>query len=122
MSNGGFSPGVKRLERVANHSLVPKLRMNGVIPLFTNTSPWRDTKLSKETTSPCVYQYYTSQDGSVGIGTGYGLDDRIIGVRFTAGAGNFSLRHRIQTDSEAHPTSYPMGRGGSFPGGRAAGA
>jgi hypothetical protein len=33
---------------------------------------------------------------------------------------NFSLHHRIQTGSVAHPTSYPMGTGGSFPGGKAA--
>jgi len=30
---------------------------------------------------------------------------------------NFSLHHRVQTDSEAHPASYPMGTRGSFPGG-----
>jgi hypothetical protein len=42
----------------------------------------------------------------VGIATGYGLDDRMIGVRFPPGAGNFSLRHRVQTGSGAHPTSY----------------
>jgi len=46
----------------------------------------------------------------------YGLDDRMIGVRFPAGAGNFSLRHHVQTGSGAHPASYPMGTGGCFPG------
>jgi hypothetical protein len=56
---------------------------------------------------------------SVGISTGYGLDDRIIGVRFPASAGNFSLRHRAQTGSGAHPASYPMGTGSSFPGAKA---
>jgi hypothetical protein len=25
------------------------------------------------------------------------------------GAGNFSLHHHVQTGSEAHPASYPMG-------------
>jgi hypothetical protein len=29
-------------------------------------------------------------------------------VRFPAGAGNFSLHHRVQNGSGAHPTSYPM--------------
>jgi hypothetical protein len=43
----------------------------------------------------------------VGIATGYGLDDRGVGVR-------------VQTGSEVHPASYPMGTGGSFPGGKAA--
>jgi hypothetical protein len=58
----------------------------------------------------------------LGIASGYGLDDRMFGVQFPAGAGNFSLRHRVQTCFSAHPTSYPMGTGVSFPGGKAAGA
>jgi hypothetical protein len=38
-----------------------------------------------------------------------------------AEAENFSLHHCIQTASGAHPTSYPMGTGGSFSGIKAAG-
>jgi hypothetical protein len=53
-----------------------------------------------------------SRDSSVGIATGYGLDDRMIGIRIPAEAGNFFLRHRVQTGSEAHLASYPMGAGG----------
>jgi hypothetical protein len=34
----------------------------------------------------------------------------------------FSLVHIVQTGSEVHPTSCPMGTGGSFPGGKTAGA
>jgi hypothetical protein len=34
----------------------------------------------------------------------------------------FSPLQIVQTGSEVHPTSYPMGTGGSFPGGKAAGA
>jgi hypothetical protein len=49
-----------------------------------------------------------SRDGSVGIATGYGLDDRMVRVRFSAGAGNFSLYHRVQTVSGAHPAFHPM--------------
>jgi hypothetical protein len=60
-----------------------------------------------------------SRDGSVGIALGYGLDDRGSRVRFPAGAGNFSLYH--QNGSGAHPASYSMGSGGSFPWGKAAG-
>jgi hypothetical protein len=56
------------------------------------------------------------------IATGCGLEGRGSGVRFPAGAWNFSLLHRVQTSSEVHPASYPMGNGGSFPGGKAAGA
>jgi hypothetical protein len=62
------------------------------------------------------------RDSSVGIALGYGLDDRGSGVRFPAGAGSFSLNHRVQNGSGAHPASYPMGTRGPFPGGKAAGA
>jgi hypothetical protein len=64
----------------------------------------------------------TSRDSSVGIALGYGLDDRDSRVRFTAGAENFSLHHNVQNGPGAHPVSYPMGTGGSFPGSKAAGA
>jgi hypothetical protein len=56
-----------------------------------------------------------SRDSSVGIVTGYGLHDWMIGVRVPAGAGNFCLPHHVQTGSGAHPASYPMGTAGSFP-------
>jgi hypothetical protein len=62
-----------------------------------------------------------SRDSSVGIVLGYGLDDRGSRVCFPAGAGNFSLHLRFQNGSGAHPASYPVGTGGSFPGGKAAG-
>jgi hypothetical protein len=39
------------------------------------------------------------------------LDDRMIGIRLPVGAGNFSLRHHVQTGSGAHPASYPMSTG-----------
>jgi hypothetical protein len=44
------------------------------------------------------------------------------GVRVPAGAGNCYLYRRVQTGSEAHPASYPMGTKGSFSGSKAAGA
>jgi hypothetical protein len=46
------------------------------------------------------------------IALGYGLDDRGSRVRFPAAAGNFSLHHRVQNGSGAHPASYPMGTRG----------
>jgi hypothetical protein len=62
-----------------------------------------------------------SRGSSVGIATVYGLDDREVGVLVPVGS-VFSLLHIVQTGSGAHPTSYPMGTGGYFPGGKAAGA
>jgi hypothetical protein len=47
-----------------------------------------------------------SRDRSVGIALGYGLDDRGSRFRFPAGAGNFSLHHRVQNGSRSHPPSY----------------
>jgi hypothetical protein len=48
----------------------------------------------------------------------YGMDDRAIEVRSPTGAG-FSSSPCVQTGSGTHPASYPMGTGGSFPGGNA---
>jgi hypothetical protein len=45
---------------------------------------------------------------SVSIVIGSGLDDRGSRFRFRTGAGNFSLHHRVQNGSGAHPASYPM--------------
>jgi hypothetical protein len=69
----------------------------------------------------CSYHLtYSRRDSSVAIALGYGLDDRGSRVRFPAGAGNFSLHHRVQTGSGTHPASYPVGTRDSFPGGKAA--
>jgi hypothetical protein len=65
---------------------------------------------------------HKSRDSSVGIALGYGLDDHGSRVWFPAGAGNFSLHHRVQNGSGAHPASCPMGTRGNFPGSKAAGA
>jgi hypothetical protein len=51
-----------------------------------------------------------------------GLRDGCSGVRVPAGAGNFSLHHRVQTGSGTHAASCPMSTWGSFAGGKAAGA
>jgi hypothetical protein len=62
-----------------------------------------------------------SRDSSVGIATGYRLDDQVCRVQFPVGAGNFS-QHHVQTGSGSHPASYTMGTRGSFPGNKVAGA
>jgi hypothetical protein len=46
----------------------------------------------------------------------------MIGVRVPAGAGNFSLHHRVQTGSGVHPASDTMGIRAPSSGGKAAGA
>jgi hypothetical protein len=51
---------------------------------------------------------------------GYEMDDQGSGVRFPAGAGNFSLHHRVPNGSGTQPAPFPMGTRGSFPGGKAA--
>jgi hypothetical protein len=48
------------------------------------------------------------------------LDDR--GSIARRGNEFFSFHYRVQTGSGTHPASYPMGTGGSFPGGKADGA
>jgi hypothetical protein len=65
---------------------------------------------------------FKSRGSSVGIATGYGLDDRGSRVWFPAGAGSVSPHRRVQNGSGTHSASYPMGTGGSFPGGKADGA
>jgi hypothetical protein len=53
-----------------------------------------------------IHSNIKRRDSSVGIALGYGLEDRSSRVRFLAGAGNFSLRHRVQTGSG--PTQPPI--------------
>jgi hypothetical protein len=62
-----------------------------------------------------------SRDSSVGIATGYGVTTKGSEFEFPWGQ-EFSLLHVVQTGSGVHPASYPMGTGGSLPGGKAAGA
>jgi hypothetical protein len=70
----------------------------------------------------CLFNIFAASHSSVGIALGYGVDDRGSRVRFPTGAGNFSLHHRVQKGSGAHPASYSMDTRGSFSGGKAAGA
>jgi hypothetical protein len=62
-------------------------------------------------------QYLCQPVTSIGIVNG--LQDGRPGFDSWQGKGHFSLRHSVQTGPEAHPTSYPMATGGSFPGGKA---
>jgi hypothetical protein len=62
-----------------------------------------------------------NRDSAVGIATGYGLDDRGVGVRVPVGSRILSSPRRLDR-LWVHATSYPVGTGGSFPRGKAAGA
>jgi hypothetical protein len=61
-----------------------------------------------------------SRVSSGSIVSGYGLDDRAIGVRFPAGAKDFSCSLCVQTGSGAHSASCTMGTGDPLPGGKSA--
>jgi hypothetical protein len=63
-----------------------------------------------------------SHGSSVGIPTGYRLEDRGSGFRFSAGARNFSVLHRVRTGSGVYSASYIAGTGDIFPRSKAAGA
>jgi hypothetical protein len=89
--------------------------------LGTFSLPWQATDFVEILVQANFGVYLTlseSRDSSVGIA----LDERGSRVRFPAGAGNFSLHHRVQNGSGAHPASYPMGTRACFPGGKAVGA
>jgi hypothetical protein len=60
-----------------------------------------------------------SHDSSGSIVSDYGLDDRVIEVRSLTEAEDFSSSPCVQSGCGAHPASYSMGTGGSFPGGKA---
>jgi hypothetical protein len=62
---------------------------------------------------------YGEPGRSVSIVSGYGRDDRAIGVRSSAEVKDFSSILCVQTGSGAHPASCPMGTGGPFPRGKA---
>jgi hypothetical protein len=67
------------------------------------------------------YINFVSWDSVVSIATGYGLDDRGVGVRVPVGSWTFSSPHHPDW-LWGPPTSYPMGTRGFLPGGKAAGA
>jgi hypothetical protein len=60
-----------------------------------------------------------SRSSSVSIVSDYGLEDREIGVRSSAGAKYFSSSLCVQNGSGAHPASCSMGTEGPFRGGKA---
>jgi hypothetical protein len=65
--------------------------------------------------------YGGSRDSAVRIVTGYGMDDRVVGVRVPVGSRIFSSPRRPDRPW-GQPASYRMVTWGSFPGSKAAGA
>jgi hypothetical protein len=84
---------------------------------YTQTSSWNSHIL--KTLSPGFilrfYIQYFGRDSSVGIEIGYMMGGRGIGFRFREGAIYFSLLHKDETGSGAHP----VGTRGSLPGRKA---
>jgi hypothetical protein len=70
------------------------------------------SRLSETQTDRHYYPYVLSLLANISVGIAMGWTTR---VRIPAGAINLSLLHSVQTDSGAHPASYPMGTRGSFP-------
>jgi hypothetical protein len=64
------------------------------------------------------YQYISKCYSSVDVVAGYGIDGE---VRFPAGVRDFYRLHSVHTGSEVHPVSTPVGTGGFFSCGKAAG-
>jgi hypothetical protein len=67
----------------------------------------------------CTLRFYVA----AGIARWYstGLMAWMIGSSSPGRSWEFSLHYRVQTGSGDHPSSYPLGTRGSFPGGKAAG-
>jgi hypothetical protein len=66
------------------------------------------------------YWQSRSRDSSVNMLSGYGLDYRAIEVRSPAETKRiFPLVQTVQTGYGAHPASFPMGTGVTFPEGKA---
>jgi hypothetical protein len=66
-----------------------------------------------------IWYVFISARSSGSIVSDYGLDDWAIEVRSPTGAEDFSSSPCVQIGSGAHPASYPMGTGGTCPGGKA---
>jgi hypothetical protein len=69
-----------------------------------------------------IYTRVLSQDGAVGIATGYGLDNRGVGIRVPVGPITISKLSRPALGSTQPCIQWIQGYRGSFPGGKGADA
>jgi hypothetical protein len=86
-----------------NHSIQNSVWLE-IVKMYTNTDCNRIRR---------------SWGSSVSIESAYRLDDQEIKVWFPAEAKNLSSCLCVQTGSEAHPASYPMGTEGPYHGSKA---
>jgi hypothetical protein len=89
----------------------------GVVPFWVVIGPGMSCPLIKVDFFR-VHITVGSRVSSGSIVSDYGLHDRAIGVRFPAGAKDFSSSLCVQTGSGAHPASCTMGTGGKARPGR----
>jgi hypothetical protein len=115
------------LDAVAKRKIpVPAGNRNSVVqPVasqFSEYAHWHtDTVTWIFSTSPVIQSWICYYRAGIAQWYSTGLRAGGLGVRVLAGAGYFSLHYRVQNGSGAHPSSYPMGTRGSFPGDKAAG-
>jgi hypothetical protein len=95
------------------------LYLGFVLIINESLEPGRDVKFCMGIDNKHVTYVDRSRGSSVSIVSDYGLDDRAIEVRSPTGAEDFSSSPCVQTGSEAHSASYPMGTGDPFLGGKA---
>jgi hypothetical protein len=116
MGTGGPFPGAKRGRGVTLTTHLHLMPRSGMSRSYISALPWRVAGLLCFFLYCCHIDELRSRGSSGSIVSDYGLDDRAIGVRFPAGAKDFSSNLCVQTGSGAHPVSCPVGTGGPFPG------
>jgi hypothetical protein len=87
----------------------------------TTTKRERHSGQSAKLLNVTAFRKIRSSGSSVSTITGYVLDDRG-SIPSRCNEENFSLRHRVQTCSEAYPATYPNCAGGPSPEGKATAA
>jgi hypothetical protein len=95
------------------------LSLEGQVPVFISPRN-RVARLYPQPLGSLFVASYDSQGYGGGIASGCRLDGREVGVRVPVRA-RFSHLYVAQNGSGAHPASYSMGTGGSFPEGKANG-
>jgi hypothetical protein len=112
MGTGGPFPGAKvQPGRETDHSPPTRAEVENEYELYllSTQAP------SRRVVGQLLCQIFRSWRRSVSVVSDYRLYDR---VRSSAEAKDFSSSLCVQTNPEAHPTSYPVGIEGSFPGGK----